>query len=60
MQLPEVGEVLTVEVVALRKMASAEVLLEEFLVKVLVSLVKVLVFLLVAAVSLLVSLRPVR
>ena len=53
-QLPEVGEVLTVEVAALRKMASAEVLLEEFL-------VEALVFLLVAAaVSLLPSLDPVR
>ena len=53
-QLPEVGEILTVEVAALRKMASAEVLLEEFL-------VEALVFLLAAvAVSLLPSSDLVR
>ena len=52
MQLPEVGEVLTVEVAALRKMASAEVLLEVLLEE---SLVEVLVFLLVVAVILLSS-----
>ena len=63
MQLPEVGEVLTVEVAVLKMMASAEVLLEMMAsAEVLLEefLVKVLVFLLVAAVSLLVSLRPAR
>ena len=54
MQLPEVGEVLTVEVVAQRRMASAEVLLEEFLVEALVFLHAA------AAVPLLSSLDPVR
>ena len=53
-QLPETEEVQTVVVAALRKMALAEVLLEE-------SLVEVLVFLLAAvAVSLLPSSGPVR
>ena len=53
-QLPEVGEVLTVEVVAQRRMASAEGLLEEFLVEALVFLHAA------AAVPLLSSLDPVR
>ena len=53
MELPEVGEVPTVEVAVLKMMASEEVLLEEFP-------MEVLVFLLVAAVLLLSSLHPVR
>ena len=59
MELPEVGEVLMVEVAVLKMMASEvllaseEVLLEEFP-------MEVLVFLLVAAVLLLSSLHPVR
>ena len=53
-QLPEVGEALTVDVAAQRRMASAEVLLEEFLVEALVFLHAV------AAVPLLSSLDPVR
>ena len=53
-QLPEVGEVLTAVAAALRRMASVEVLLEEFLVEALVFLLAV------AAVSLLSSLDPVR
>ena len=45
-QLPEAEEVQTVVVAALRKMASAEVLLEESLVEVLVFLLAVAVYLL--------------
>ena len=45
-QLPAVEEVQAVVVAALRKMASAEVLLEESLVEVLVFLLAVAVFLL--------------
>ena len=60
MQLPEVGEVLTVEVAVLKMMASEEVLLasEEVLLEEFP--MEVLVFLLVAAVLLLSSLHPVR